>query len=60
MDLQSKLAKNGVESKQGLSAGQASEASIEKHNKLDRGDDGSSGDGKDSMMGKLRGSFDQS
>ena len=58
MDLKSRTAENGVEDKQGKSAGQGTEASEDKQNKVDRLDEGSSGDGKDSVMDKLRGSFD--
>ena len=60
IDQKSKTAENGVDGMHGTSAGQGTEASEEKQNKVDRHDEASSADGKDSVIDKLRGSFDQS
>jgi len=60
MDHKSKAAENGVDGNHGTSAGPGIEASEDKQNKAYLHDEGSSGDGKDSVMEKLRGSFDQS
>ena len=60
IDLKSKAADNGVDGKHGTSAGLGTEASEDKQNNAVRHEEGSSADGKDSVMDKLRGSFDQS